>query len=561
MKMKRAGFIYGILLSGLMIILAGCSAGDAAMAEKEEVNENVQTTEKDSQAAEDTEKEEIVITDVVLEKSPYKNPIIDMMDEKGDRVYGGDPAVLVDGDTVYLYTGHDMSTDKEVSTATYHIPEYLCYSSKDLIDWNYEGVVMSMTDVEWSKDSTSAWASQVAKHKDPGTGTDKYYLYYCTWGAAKVAAGKQCIGVAVSDSPTGPFVDIGQPLVNASLTKPQTSNWNDIDPTVWVETGEDGQEHRYLAWGNGLFYICELNEDMISVKDLNGDGEISGGMKAGECDILNRTMGLTNYTEAPWIYRRQDENGDYTGDYYLFHATEWRESMGYVRTDDLFEGEWRDYTIFMAPTATGNTNHEAIFDFKGKTYMMYHDGAGAGGNGYRRNACLQELVFDDDGRVEFMEESTAGLAGSCVTIECNDGSLLSHEAFVCSTDDSAYPYVDVAVGAGLSDEENDGKWVLAAGKSGPEDDSHVSIIAENKTGLWISAFESGGKAVIAQDTDAGEDTAKAQTFKSVTALNGDEGKVSLESLAFPGEYLYIDADRSLALSGEPDADAASFSVK
>ena len=45
-----------------------------------------------------------------------------------DLIYGGDPSVLVDGDTVYLYTGHDASTDKEVADSVYNIPEYLCYS-------------------------------------------------------------------------------------------------------------------------------------------------------------------------------------------------------------------------------------------------------------------------------------------------------------------------------------------------------------------------------------------------------------------------------------------------
>ena len=48
------------------------------------------------------------------------------------------------------------------------------------------------------------------------------------------------IGVAVSDSPTGPFHDKGEPLVKGTLTEPQTSNWNDIDPTVWVETDDSG---------------------------------------------------------------------------------------------------------------------------------------------------------------------------------------------------------------------------------------------------------------------------------------------------------------------------------
>ena len=204
--------------------------------------------------------------ELALEKTPCSNPMVGNSDT-GELIYGGDPSVLVDGDTVYLYTGHDASTDEQVEKAIYMIPEYLCYSSTDMVNWKSEGTVMTMDTVEWAKDDTAAWASQVAKYGN------QYYLYYCSWDKT----GKQSIGVAVSDSPTGTFVDIGEPLVRGSVTKPQLSTFNDIDPTVWVETDENGVEHRYLAWGNGMFFVCELNEDMISVKDVSGDGEITSG--------------------------------------------------------------------------------------------------------------------------------------------------------------------------------------------------------------------------------------------------------------------------------------------
>ena len=56
------------------------------------------------------------------------------------------------------------------------------------------------------------------------------------------------IGVAVSDSPTGPFKDArGSALIKNEMTDqvPQMM-WDDIDPTVW--TDDDGQA--YLYWGN-----------------------------------------------------------------------------------------------------------------------------------------------------------------------------------------------------------------------------------------------------------------------------------------------------------------------
>ena len=57
-------------------------------------------------------------TEITLAKSQYTNPI-GCVDNNGNRIYGGDPSVLVDGDTVYLYVGHDNSTDSEVNRAIY----------------------------------------------------------------------------------------------------------------------------------------------------------------------------------------------------------------------------------------------------------------------------------------------------------------------------------------------------------------------------------------------------------------------------------------------------------
>jgi hypothetical protein len=196
----------------------------------------------------------------------------------GKPIYGGDPSVLVDGDTVYLYVGHDTSR-----SSSYSIPEYCVYSTKDLENWTYHGSVLNMKDVAWAS-NTVAWAGQVMKYNN------KYYMYYCSENNKD--SGNQSIGVAVADSPLGPFKDKGSALVKGSLT---TGTSLDIDPTAWIETDADGVEHRYLAWGNSSFYVCELNEDMISVKDINEDGKISFGKQADgktskDADIIERDV-------------------------------------------------------------------------------------------------------------------------------------------------------------------------------------------------------------------------------------------------------------------------------
>ncbi len=489
--------------------------------------------------------------EAAVPKTAHVNPIAGDSDT-GEYIYGGDPSVMVDGDTVYLYTGHDTSTDSQVSRAIYDIREYLCYSTKDMVNWKSEGSVMTADreNITWATSDNTAWASQVVKHGG------KYYLYFCTWD--KTAAGKQSIGVATADSPTGPFKDIGQPIVQGTVTEPQTSNWNDIDPTVWVEKDDAGEEHRYLAWGNSKYYVCELNEDMISVKDLNGDGKITSGSPGSDADIINNQTGLSSFTEAPWFYRRQDENGNYYGKYYLFYAFGWRERMAYATTDDLMKGMWKFGKVLMEPTATSNTNHMAVFDFKGKTYFVYHNGSLPAGNGYRRSACITELKFNEDGSVEPMTETASGPNGTVSVIKTGDGKTLSHPKYSNSSGDAAYPYSDIKIGTGLSEEEIDGKWVLTDGKADRAKDAYVSIQAENKPGLYWTANDDK-TVTLAQDTDAGEDTAKKQTFRAVTGLDKKDA-VSFESVSQPGMYLTV-KDELLCLTDGSDKAAATFTVE
>lgn len=491
--------------------------------------------------------------EVEVVKSRYTNPI-GGYDNNGKLTYGGDPAAMVDGDTVYLYTGHDVATGD-----SYVIDGWICYSTKDLLNWKYEGEIMSSKDISWANVADSAWAAQTVKHNG------KYYFYYCTWdktakASSKIKAGEQSIGVAVSDSPTGPFKDLGKPIVSGEVTDfgTESSEWNDIDPTVWIEKDDKGEEHRYLAWGNGNYYICELNDDMISVKDQNGDGKITGGTSTKTADVIQKTS-VTSYTEAPWLYRRQDANGNYYGQYYLFYASGWREGMSYATTDDLLNGEWSEGKEIARPNVTSNTNHMAVIDFKGKTYFIYHNGALAGGNGYRRVANITELKFNEDGSIDEVPETTAGIAGTTTKIYTKAGAgVLAHENFLNSFDDADYPYENVYVGAMGYSDVKDAQWVLTDGKSDKTKPAYVSIQSENKSGLYLTVNDNG-KVTLNQDSTGTDEMAKRQTFRSVKALDGSEDGVSFESVYKPGQYLTI-VNNALKITDGTDKAAATFVV-
>lgn len=431
--------------------------------------------------------------------------------EPGQRVYCGDPATLVvdtdgdgKGDKVYLYVGEDTG-----SGAYYSMPNYLCYSTTDMVNWTYEGIPLRAGDFSWGSPN-DAWAAQVIEYNG------KYYFYN-----SKNSTG---MSVAVSDSPTGPFKDArnGSRLIEPGFTQGKVG-WDDIDPTVWVETGADGVEHRYLMWGNSNLYMVELSEDMINLQ---------GGRGAIRELTINGIHENSQYTEAPWIYRRPGDNR-----YYIFFASNWHEELSYAVSDNIW-GPYEYSGLVMAVGASSNTNHPAIIDFKGQTYIIYHTGAQPNGGGYLRSVCVDRLFFDENGGVAQLEESSIGLDGTAVTLTLN-GEKLSQVHFDNSTLSSAYP-----AGTTLRLGENplyetDSTWEIIEGNGG------VYIQSVNKMGYYITAYR--GFVKLLHDDDDTIDSLNARTFKPV---EGDGG-VAYESVSVPGKYLNADSSGNIILSDEP----------
>jgi len=175
-----------------------------------------------------------IITLILIASMPSKlkadNPIV-------QTNYTADPAPMVDKGTVYLYTTHDE--DKTVRNF-FTMNDWRCYSSTDMVNWTDHGAILNFKDFSWARGD--AWAGQCVFRNG------KYYFYV----PINQKNGGNVIGVAVSDSPTGPFNDaIGAPLLVGS---------GYIDPTVFID--DDGQA--YLYWGNPFLWYVKLNSDMIS---------------------------------------------------------------------------------------------------------------------------------------------------------------------------------------------------------------------------------------------------------------------------------------------------------
>lgn len=154
-----------------------------------------------------------------------------------------DPAPMVHDGTLYVYTGHD-----EDGADFFWMQEWRVYSTKDMVNWTDHGSPLAIEDFSWGDDR--AWAPQCVERNG------KFYFYVPLHSKL---TGAMAIGVAVGDSPTGPFKDaIGKPLVDG--------DWAYIDPTVYID--DDGQA--YLYWGNPEIFYVKLNDDMVSYSgDVN----------------------------------------------------------------------------------------------------------------------------------------------------------------------------------------------------------------------------------------------------------------------------------------------------
>lgn len=236
---------------------------------------------------------------------------------------------------------------------------------------------------EWADDR--AWAAQCVERQG------KFYWYVCLHSKL---TGAMAIGVAVGDSPVGPFRDaIGKPLCDGS--------WDYIDPTVYID--DDGRA--FLYWGNPNIYYAELNEDMISIK-----GEVKKleqtANSFGAPNPEKRVKGEKYkdiYTEGPWFYKRKDN-------YYLLYAAGGvPEHIAYSMSKSPV-GPWKYMGEIMPLQDTGSfTNHCGVIDYKGNSYFFYHTGKLPGGGGFGRSVAVEQFEYNADGTFPVINATQEGV--------------------------------------------------------------------------------------------------------------------------------------------------------
>lgn len=325
-----------------------------------------------------------------LNKNAISSPLV-------KHIYTADPSAHVFDGKIYIYPSHDIDAGEAFDDLGSHFAmEDYHVISMDSIDSEAKdnGVALHVNDVPWAE--KQMWAPDAA-HKN-GT----YYLYF----PAKDFDGIFRIGVAVSDSPIGPFVAQPEAIKNSFS----------IDPAVFED--EDGSYYMYFGglwggqlqrWRTGKFkaeqpesptaflpkddepallpLVAKLTDDLLEfteepkqVQILDEKGEL---LLAGDND--------RRFFEAAWMHKHQ-------GKYYFSYSTGDTHFICYAIGNSAY-GPFTYAGRILNPVV-GWTTHHSICQVEGKWYLFYHDSSLSKGVTHLRSIKVAEITHNADGFIE-----------------------------------------------------------------------------------------------------------------------------------------------------------------
>jgi hypothetical protein len=295
-----------------------------------------------------------------------RNPIL-----SDGRDYSSDPAPFVTGGRLYILTGRDTAP---IGVNDFRMPEWqLLVANKNPMDggWtHYPHLARPEQVFKWAAPGR-AYAAQIVKGP-----SGRFYMYAPVVHAAATTRDKFAIGVAVSDSPLGPWTDAHPEGPVVSQSYPIANDIQNIDPTVLVD--DDGRV--FLYWGTfGRLKGVELERDMITFKGTPVD-----------------VRTLNGFFEAPWLFKRR-------GTYYLAYAM---NTVGPDCTEAVYYaciaygtsasplGPWTWRGVILDPVSS-TTSHPGIVAHNGRWYLTYHTADAKDGGHFRRSVAIDRLEWDD----------------------------------------------------------------------------------------------------------------------------------------------------------------------
>ena len=306
---------------------------------------------------------------LISNQSLAQNPL-----DFGSDIRTADPSAHVwpDG-RLYLYTSHDEECQLDFWMKDWHV-----FSSEDLVNWTDHGAALSVEQLSWA--DNFAWAPDAAYKNG------KYYFVFPAGTGFKDRDNPENstkwmgIGVAVSDSPTGPFKDaIGGPLWREPYAN---------DPALFID--DDGTPYLYFHGKDFDYYVAELEDDLLSVKG----------------DFIKMDMGgYEPKMEGPWVFKREG--------LYYFTMPENNRVLTYYMSDSP-TGPWEYKGVFMEQEHQSN-NHHSVVEYKGEWLLFYHRWLDTSDSDCKerkrqRHSAAEFIEFNNDGTIKPVQRTENGVA-------------------------------------------------------------------------------------------------------------------------------------------------------
>lgn len=305
--------------------------------------------------------------------------------------YTADPSAHVFNNKLYIYPSHDYDSGiaEDDEGGHFNMKDYHVYSMETpngtITD---HGKIFDVEDVVWAE--RQMWAPD-ATEKD-----GNYYFYF----PAKDSLDIFRIGVAIANTPEGPFIPQEKPIEGSFS----------IDPAVFKDNDDEYYMYFGGIWGGQLqrwqdkkytkkdIYpnenspalapkVAKLTSDMLGFAETPKDIRILD--KTGN-PILTKDNNR-RFFEAAWMHT-------YNGKYYFSYSTGDTHKIVYAIGDNPY-GPFTYQGVILNPVV-GWTNHHSIVEFNGKWYLFYHDSSLSGGKTPLRSIKMTELEYDKDGKIK-----------------------------------------------------------------------------------------------------------------------------------------------------------------
>ena len=272
----------------------------------------------------------------------YTNPVLDEDFP--------DPAVIrADDGFYYAYATQTLRDGRWINIQVAR--------SANLVDWEDLGDALPKKPT-WAQDTQDLWAPSVIF--DGST----YFMYYSATPDASREGPDHALAVATSDSPAGPFVDIGQPFLAGK-------GFHNIDPMAYDDpaTGK-----HLLYWGSGF--------EPIKVRELAPD-RTSFAEGSEPIDLIwpnGKNGAFPRLVEASWVIRHDDF-------YYLFYSGDnccgpdaeygvmvarSRSATGPFVTLEQAKGVPHSLMLFKSERWLAPGHNSIVTDDSGEVWIVYH---------------------------------------------------------------------------------------------------------------------------------------------------------------------------------------------